>query len=421
MTTELHPFLTEQHLERAVACTSEVTGIDPEAIRILADERMKTIKSDFAKNGIVIVRNAITMSKTREAVQDIWTHILSLPFVPRIKEEWQDIHNSMKDDYWRDVTKKESDRVKACYPMTGGFGALTRSPAFHLKTQWDVRQDPYIASIFSNILGTPELMVTLDRISFKYPGQGEGEFEHWDSNPFHWDQEEYEGVQGILALSETSFFAVPGTNTESFRKKFVEHYSHTVPGISEEQKTHRKSKEANKNEYRIDKNDDPLGLYNKAEQYKLYPGDLVIWSARCLHQARKNTTKKVRYAYFISYHPRGKPQPAALEGYQKKGISYLEDRLHSYETGKNPIFFPSGIEIRLYSRMAYMMHPANLNKFTAMFTEGTEEREYGPDTKKAGQKVNVPVEWSPLDSGFYTPPKLTKLGRYLLGASDTYI
>ena len=161
-------------------------------------------------------------------------------------------------------------------------------------------------------------------------------------------------------------------------------------------------------------------MFGKAVQYKLSPGDLVIWSARCLHQAKKNTTNKVRYAYFITYFPRGKPQPAVLEGYTKKGIDFLDDRIESYKTGKNPTFFPSGIEIRLYSRMAYMMHPHVLDKFCNLFTEGCKEVEYGAGSKKAGQKVNIPTEWNPLDLGIYKPPKLTKLGKYLLGMTDMW-
>jgi hypothetical protein len=68
--------------------------------------------------------------------------------------------------------------------------------------------------------------------------------------------------------------------------------------------------------------------------------------------------------------------------------------------------------------MAYSFHPEAIDRFSNMFTTGSEEREI----KRAGaiKKVKVPVEWNPLKSGFYTPPKLSPLGKYLLGSNDTW-
>ena len=400
----LFPFLSAEDLNQAVGCTSTETGNSLEHVKQIVIDKMIAIKTEFRTNGVVVIKGAVCHAKVSESVYDIWNYILNLPFTPEIKEKWEEIYEGMKDDFWRDVTPKESKLAKEIYPMTGGFAALTRSPAFHLQTQWDIRQNPYIASIFANLLGTQELMVAIDRISFKYPGQGENEFEHWDSNPWFWPEEEYEGLQGIIALSETSFFAVPGSNTEKFRKEFISKYPYR----------------AEKNEYRIDKKNDPMGLFGKSVQYKLSPGDLVIWSSRCLHQAKKNKTNNIRYAYFITYFPRGQPQPAVLEVYEKKSIDFIEDRINSFETGQNPKFFPSGIEIRLYSRMAYMMHPHVLNKFCDMFTTGCEEKTYASGTKKEGQVVRIPIEWDPVKLGIYEPPRLSKLGEYLLGKIESW-
>ena len=401
MSSTSFPFLSQEQLNHAIECASRDTGENPSNVRKIVKDQMIKIKKDFQDTGIAVIKGVIGKEKVEACVEDIWKHVLRLPFTAEVKAKWKGLYDSLKDDFWRNVSKEESRIAKEYYPMTGGFAALTRSPAFHLQTQWDIRQNPYIASIFANLLDTRELMVAIDRISLKFPGQGDTEFEHWDSNPWFWPEEEYEGVQGIMALSQTSFFAVPGTNTRSFRETFIKKYAY----------------HPNKNEYKINKKEDPMGLFGKAQEYKLDPGDLVIWSSRCLHQARKNKTSKIRYAYFISYFPRGKPQPAVLEAYHKKGIDFVEDRIESYETGRNPRFFPSGIEIRLYSRMHYMMHPKILDKFCDMFTVGCEEHEYESGAKK-GQKVKLPVEWNPLKLGIYEPPKLTSLGKYLLGISD---
>jgi hypothetical protein len=301
------------------------------------------------------------------------------------------------------VTKQESKEVKDIYPMTGGFGALTRSPAFHLNTQWQIRQSPYIASIFANILGTDKIMVNLDRTSLKFPGQGTTEFIHWDTNPFYWQEEISEGVQGILALSDTSFFAVPGTNSDKFRNEFVKKY----PKI------------ADKSEYKIDPNNDPMRLQDKIKEYRLEKGDMVIWSSRLLHSAKKNTGKKIRYAYFISYFIRDQYPLAVKDWYSRNGIDPIDDRLESFYTGKNPMLFPSGIPIRLYSKMSWMCHINNLTEFSLKFKYGYKDDRH-KSGKKAGEIFKVPIEWNPLEMGFYTPPKLTKLGKYLLGETDTY-
>lgn len=398
------PYFSTSDLKKVLVCTAKESGLPVEEIESIVLEKSNSIAKEFKENGVVVIKGVLGKEKVSESVEDIWKYILSLPYVPEVRKKWKALYEGMRKDFWRDVSKEESKIAKEIYPMTGGFGALTRSPTFHLQTQWDIRQSPSIASIFANLLGTDELMVAIDRTSFKYPGQGESEFEHWDSNPWFWPEEPYEGVQGIVSLSHTAFFAVPGSNTEEFRKEFISKYKYS----------------RNKNEYRIDKTDDPMKLFGKAVRYELAPGDLVIWSSRCLHQAKKNTSKKIRYAYFITYFPRNNPQPAVLDGHAKKKVDFLEDRLNSYKTGKNPIFFPSGIEIRLYSRRAYMGWPDKLNKFCDMFTTGCEERTYGEKAAKAGQKVRVPMEWNPLEMGIYTPPKLTKLGKYLLGEADTW-
>lgn len=350
--------------------------------------------------GIVVLKNAISSSIVEESVQDIWETIVSLPWIPEKKETWQRIHNSLREDYWRALSSEEANVGIQNYPMTGGFGALTLPPFFNLKTQWKIRQEERIVDIFRSLYGQKDLMVAIDRVSFKFPGQGETEFIHWDSNPFEWPNEPYEGYQGFLALSSTSFFAVPGTHTEAFREEFIKNY----PPISR------------KDQYLIKKNADPLNLQKKVVEYKIEPGDLVIWSNRLLHEARKNKTRTIRYGYYITYFPHGQPHPTVLKQYKKKKIDWLADRIHSYETGMNPRFFPSGTEVRLWPRANLMYHPERLNEFCSMFTEGSETYTYKTGAKK-GEQVSLPVEWNPRNLGIYEPPLLTDLGRELLGYS----
>lgn len=261
-----------------------------------------------------------------------------------------------------------------------------------------MRQEERIIKEFQRLYGQKDLMVAIDRVSFKFPGQGETEFIHWDSNPYEWLNEPYEGYQGFLALSSTSFFAVPRTHTIAFREEFIKHYPAT----------------SRKDQYLIRKNADPLKLQNKVVEYKLEPGDLVIWSNRLLHEARKNKSQTIRYGYYITYFPHDQPHPTVIKQYKNKKLDWKDDRIRSYEEGKNPTFFPSGTEVRLWARASLMYHPDKLNKFCEMFTTGSEIYVYKSGVKK-GKTVKLPIEWNPKELGFYEPPPLSEVGRKLLG------
>lgn len=362
------------------------------------DEKNKLLEAfnfyeDFKRDGIVIFRNIYQPSRVREAVDDIWDHILSLPYKPTIKKKLQEVWNSLKKDPWRDPTSEEISTIRQYYPMIGGFGALTRSPVFHLTTQWDARQDPVIVSVYQKLLEHEDIKVYYDRVSFKMPGQGETEFTHWDSNPWSWPQEEYEGVQGILALSNTTFRAVPRTNTEQFRKEFISKY----PKPKRHDQCH------------VSKDHDPMKLQDKVQTYRVNKGDLVVWSNRLLHEARINKTKKIRYAYFINYFPKGNPNPNMTTSYKKAKINFENDRKISLETGSNPAFFPSGTSIRLYAKSHLMYHPQKLNEFCELFTTGCEDYTY-KSGKKKDTTVQIPTTWNVS----YIKPTLTSLGKSLI-------
>lgn len=300
----------------------------------------------YRQQGVIVVPHVIDDDQIQTAVEDIWTNIENLPWKKEFRTRWHHLHENMKNDvtahappvWGRPVTKKESKEAKEIYPSMGGFGALNPPPFYHLNSQWQIRQDPRIVDIFSQILDTDELMVALDRVSFKYPGMGENEFCHWDSNPFFWDEEEYESVQGIIALSDTSFFAVPGTHTKEFQKEFTSQYPATT----------------RRDQYFVLEEHDPLKLRSKVVEYPLRAGDLVIWSNRLLHEARINKKDTIRYAYYLTYFPHGRPPPTVVKAYKSKKIDWKQDRIASYTTGRNPLFYPSGTKIELYSKQVYM-------------------------------------------------------------------
>ncbi len=357
----------------------------------------------FQKDGVVVLKHIYPVDDSREFVDEFWEYMVSLPYKPSIKKKIIKLIDDIgiRKNPWDSYSKKQLSELREYYPMTGGFGALTLPPAFHMKGSWKARQDKVIVSVFQNLLGQDDIEVTLDRVSFKFPGQGETEFAHWDSDPWLWPDEPYEGLQGMLSLSQTSFKCMPGSNSDAFREEFIQQYHPS--------KRH--------DQYFIEESHDPMNLRKQIQSYPLGIGDLVVWSNRLLHEARKNDTDRIRYTFFISYYPKGSPNMESMRYYREQGVDYYEDRRQSYDTGKNPLTFPSGYPVRLYSMRAWTTGAATLPKFCNMFKDDCglcNEEEY-KSGKKKGQTHPIVVQWDPIELGLYTPPPLTELGEKILG------
>jgi len=59
-------------------------------------------------------------------------------------------------------------------------------PSHHHQSQWNIRQDPRLHEVFSQLWGTPVLWVTMDRIGFVPPLRPEEKLSsqiHWDLDP----------------------------------------------------------------------------------------------------------------------------------------------------------------------------------------------------------------------------------------------
>lgn len=357
----------------------------------------------YRKEGVYVFKHIYPEDRARKFVDSFWDHLLSLPYKEKqrqkIEKEIQRL--GLRKNPWRDLTKRDMKVLRELYPMTGGFGALTLPPAFHTPWAWDARQDPVIYAVFTKLFGTKDILCTFDRLSFKFPGQGQTEFTHWDSNPWDWSEESTAQIQGILALSKTSFRAVSRTHTLKFRDKFISKYP--------ESKRY--------DQYHVTSAHDPLELQKQVQTYPLDIGDLVIWSDRVLHEARKNKTKKIRYAMFLSYYPRKEPPLGMVKSYEKERVDIMKDRRLSFATGKNPLFHPGGTRVRLYARMHLLHWPDKLVEFCNMWYPESgvcKDYTYKSGAKK-GRTIQVPVQWNPRELGIYEPPELTEIGVQVLG------
>ncbi|CAE7777190.1 tars3 [Symbiodinium sp. CCMP2592] len=163
-------------------------------LRYLTEEQYES----WAARGVLVVPGAVDTAKAKRAADAIYEFVGA-------KREDPDSWYKNKLDIYTD-TLPDGKR-----PHHGPCGMVQM---YHHSTLWDLRQDPSIHAIFSDIYGTEQLFVTTDRAHFKAPESEQ--FPEW-SDPgevhkgLHWDIETGEGhwpvpfaVQGIVYLEDTT-------------------------------------------------------------------------------------------------------------------------------------------------------------------------------------------------------------------------
>ena len=360
-------------------------------------------EKEFKKNGVVVIKNAISTKESDLFLQDIWKSFQHLPYQDEYKQK---IIQYTPKPYNKELTTTEINNLISVYPDIRSFGAPTIPPFFHLNSMWKTRTDPNIFVKFAQLLGTHKIWANIDRLSFKMPNKGSVEFTHWDSDPWFWDQQKYKPLQGLLSLSETSFFCYPQSHTPEFAEEFKQKYPYLAP-----------KKNRQRTMVMLDpKMPDPMNLHQNMVEFKISPGDLVIFSNRCLHEARQNTKKSIRYLQYLSYEPAGNNQNQELFGkcgtkkvlyqaYQKNSKNTIlspyqyeiYDRIRSYNTGMNPIYFSSGEKITYFPRRYLALFPDRLNDFCSRFKEesGAVKPYQFKSGKRKGEKVMVPSSFDP--------------------------
>jgi len=124
---------------------------------------------------------------------------------------------------------------------------------------------------------------------------------HWDQNP--WGQPNFKGVQGLLALSNSTedtggFLCVPGSHL--VMKEWGEknkHHSHSVEFVE------------------IPRDD---SLYKFTQKITLRKGSFVVWDSRTLHANYANRSSQFRIVQYITYFTALKDSEDENEGDTKK-------------------------------------------------------------------------------------------------------
>lgn len=183
---------------------------------------------------------------------------------------------------------------------TSGFVELYHHPAM-----WEVRQEPAVHEVFSELWDREDLWVSLDRVGFKppphadHPDYDHPGFVHWDADTANWPFPF--SLQGVLYLTDTSeqqggWQGVPGMH------RGFDEWVTTQP------------------DNRDTRNPDLDGL--EVMRVAGRAGDVIIWTRALAHGNGHNVTDQPRFAQYITMSP-ARPDDdealaARLEAFQQR-------------------------------------------------------------------------------------------------------
>lgn len=228
----------------------------------------------FAENGYLVVPNVVPKENCEAVIDAIW--------------EFLGMDRNDPEDWYRE-------------PLTpGGMVEM-----YHHQTMWDNRQHPRVHQVYTELIGTEKLWVTIDRVNLKPPTHpAHPEYDH--KGFIHWDVDTSKlpppfGVQGLLYLADTDvdqggFQCVPGFHRD------LEAWIATQPP---------------------DRNPhypDLTGLQVKPIPGKA--GDLVIWDCMLAHGNGRNASDRPRFAQYIAM----RPARERMEGEREERIACWRER-----------------------------------------------------------------------------------------------
>ena len=195
--------------------------------------------------------------------------------------------NAVIDAMWEFLGLNRAD-LESCYrePLKpGGMIEMYQHSAL-----WNNRQHPKLAATFAELLGTPQLAVSIDRVGMKlprhpdHPDYDHKGFTHWDVDTSHLPVPF--GVQAVLCLSDTD------ETMGGFQ---------CVPGFHRELEAWIAAQPLDRNPHIPDLALLPAGM--KVTPIPARTGDLIIWNSLLAHGNGHNISDRPRYSQYITMFP----------------------------------------------------------------------------------------------------------------------
>lgn len=359
---------------------------------------VEEMKQFYVDNGYVMIRNR-DQGFCEEMVEEQFKEIIQKqPFEEVLKLRNKDgrvlcIENpedrkAMLDILMSPLSPKLRKEFESKWTLHRGFGACCDPSVWHLKTVWDLRQDPKLYELASCILGRDDLWTDVNRPINKLPGQGLSELLHWDENVFEDAPDGDEIIQAKFMATDGTLVIVPRTHTKEFRERFKEQYSQFFPNKKKIVKT------------QIDPKNDPMGLFDQKMVITVPAGVTVFWSSKLLHGQEKSDLKScTNWGTYLGYMTAGTR-------------AQLADRLGSFREGRAPEFYPSGDRVLHRTKRA-----TNFPKIMGYYIKNIAKGHPTLITNvtKNGKEF---ADVIPVIDENYVSPELTPLGYFLLGTTE---
>lgn len=216
----------------------------------------------WVHNGYVVVKNAVPREQALRTAAFVW--------------EFED---KKPDD---PATWYGAPRAEMKMKELVGSGMVE---VYNHQRLWDNRQTQRVYEAFTDIWGTDQLWVTIDRANLNFPlrpGDTFKGFIHWDYDP----ETKPQNVQGVLALADQT-----DENMGGFQ---------CIPELFRTYDTWKLSQPADRDRFKPD----ITGFEDQLVKVRLEAGDLLIFHSMQPHGIRPNHSKdKVRIAQYISMMP----------------------------------------------------------------------------------------------------------------------
>lgn len=211
-------------------------------------------------NAYVIIKNAVPRAQAKKVADLLWEYEGKDPGNP---ETWY---------------RKANPVMEMKELVNTGMVEI-----YHHQYLWDNRQTPKVHQAFSDIWGTENLWVTIDRANLNFPIRPGFEYKafiHWDYDP----ETKPQNVQGVLALADQTDEEMGGFQC--------------IPELYRNYDTWKMTQPKDRNYFQPDTTGFEL------TKVKLEAGDLLVFNSLLPHGIRANWSKdKVRIAQYLSMMP----------------------------------------------------------------------------------------------------------------------
>lgn len=269
---------------------------------------------DLEEQGYCVIPQVVSTSEAEQLYERVWYEYI--------------------EKAWPLCRMDDRSNWKEAFPMHNKYGIFA-GPAGQIQVMWDLRQDPRIVNIFSQLWNTNDLIVSMDGLSFMCPSEiREGFYDIWphvDQGTIRRERGTYNNNPPIDFVSESSLKTQPFTIQGQFlfedslegdagfycipksHLRFTEFAPQLeIMSAGDPRDERRKIRNRYLKEF-FTENKDEQGNSYCMKHITATRGSLILWDSRTIHWnqcASKDRPfrehPKVRMVGFLSYVPKAR-------------------------------------------------------------------------------------------------------------------